>query len=421
MSRKLNIAFTHPDLGIGGAERLIVDAAVGLQEIKGHEIIIYTTHHDKNHCFKETRDGTLNVKVFGDFIPRTLFGYFYILFVSIRMFYLTLRMYFSSTKNYDIIIVDQYSYHLPLLKYLFPKSKIIFYCHFPDKLLVQYGNNSFKNKLKSIYRLIFDYFEEVTTGKADKICVNSEFTKEVFFNSFKKLAKEKKKEDIIVLYPPINVSSYDIVPEDIEEKCSFYKRLKNSTFSIVSINRFERKKNVELLVKAFIKYVKPKFNDTLLILAGGYDPRVEENVQVLNQLKELVKENNIEENTIFVPSFNDTERYVLLNETTIVAYTPEKEHFGIVPIEAMYCRRCVVALKSGGPKESVIDNRTGLLAEVDNTNEEITIRNFGDNIVKFLEMSAIDRKTFGDNARERVIHNFTLNSFTNHLDEIIVG
>lgn len=74
--RKLRIALIHPDLGIGmpvhlhgehwaygyfpfggGAERLVVDAALGLQNL-GHSVDIYTSHHDPNHCFDETRDGT---------------------------------------------------------------------------------------------------------------------------------------------------------------------------------------------------------------------------------------------------------------------------------------------------------------------------------------------------------------------------
>jgi len=53
---KKKIIFIHPDLGIGGAERLVVDAAVGLQK-KGHEVIIYTSHCDPNHCFDEAKDG----------------------------------------------------------------------------------------------------------------------------------------------------------------------------------------------------------------------------------------------------------------------------------------------------------------------------------------------------------------------------
>ena len=51
-----SIVFFHPDLGIGGAERLIVDAAVGLQSL-GHTVTIFTSHCDPRHCFDEARDG----------------------------------------------------------------------------------------------------------------------------------------------------------------------------------------------------------------------------------------------------------------------------------------------------------------------------------------------------------------------------
>jgi alpha-1,3/alpha-1,6-mannosyltransferase len=71
--RPLQVAFIHPDLGIGaflyfyscinlkafalgGAERLVVDAALGLQQL-GHSVDIYTSYHDRAHCFEETRDG----------------------------------------------------------------------------------------------------------------------------------------------------------------------------------------------------------------------------------------------------------------------------------------------------------------------------------------------------------------------------
>lgn len=72
--RQLRIGFIHPDLGIGklprhavtvvseadlgtgGAERLVVDAAVALKE-RGHEVVIFTSRHDPKRCFEETRDG----------------------------------------------------------------------------------------------------------------------------------------------------------------------------------------------------------------------------------------------------------------------------------------------------------------------------------------------------------------------------
>lgn len=52
----LRVAFIHPDLGIGGAEKLVVDAAVGLERL-GHDCEIITSYHDPNHCFEPTRDG----------------------------------------------------------------------------------------------------------------------------------------------------------------------------------------------------------------------------------------------------------------------------------------------------------------------------------------------------------------------------
>ncbi len=56
--KKKTIVFFHPDLGIGGAERLVVDAAVGLQN-RGHKVVIFTSHCDPKHCFDEARDGNI--------------------------------------------------------------------------------------------------------------------------------------------------------------------------------------------------------------------------------------------------------------------------------------------------------------------------------------------------------------------------
>lgn len=54
----MHIVFFHPDLGIGGAERLVIDAAVGLQN-RGHKVTIFTSYCDPKHCFDEARDGKL--------------------------------------------------------------------------------------------------------------------------------------------------------------------------------------------------------------------------------------------------------------------------------------------------------------------------------------------------------------------------
>jgi alpha-1,3/alpha-1,6-mannosyltransferase len=47
------------------------------------------------------------------------------------------------------------------------------------------------------------------------------------------------------------------------------------------------------------------------------------------------------------------QRALLLAASRAVMYTPQHEHFGIVPVEAMVAGRPVIVCNSGGPTESV--------------------------------------------------------------------
>ncbi len=50
---------------------------------------------------------------------------------------------------------------------------------------------------------------------------------------------------------------------------------------------------------------------------------------------------------------------------TALLYTPDREHFGIVPLEAMSIGLPVIAVNSGGPTESVLHEKTGFLCSQD--------------------------------------------------------
>ena len=101
----VKIAFLHPDLGIGGAERLIVDAGMALKSL-GHDVQMFTAHHDSQHCFAETQDGSLNVTCVGDWLPRKIFGRCYALCAFIRMIYVALYLVVTSS-DFDLFICDQ--------------------------------------------------------------------------------------------------------------------------------------------------------------------------------------------------------------------------------------------------------------------------------------------------------------------------
>ena len=391
----VKVTFLHPDLGIGGAERLVVDAAIALQS-KDHDVSIVTSHHDTNHCFEETRNGQLKVIPVGDWLPRRIFGKFYALFATIRMIaaaiYLTL---FSGLKP-DVIICDQISNAIPVLKLLTP-AKIIFYCHYPDQLLTD--RNSF---WKRTYRHMMDFLEEWTLGMADIILVNSKFTRNVFKNTFKSLEHLEPS----VLYPSLNTEKFDEVLSESTDK---------TFFTCLSINRYERKKNIGLAIKSFARVVQlssGKANDLKLIIAGGYDHRVEENVEYYTELVRLAEDNGISSKVEFLKSPPDEEKVTLLKTSDCLIYTPSGEHFGIVPIEASYCKIPVVAVNDGGPTETIVNEETGYLCDP-------TPEDFAKKILKLKNGGTDLKQQMGENGRERVISFFSFDSFATQLNDFV--
>src|SRR6218665_344683 len=143
------IAFLHPDLGIGGAERLVVDAAIALKR-SGHSVTIFTSHHSPEHCFPETCDGQLDVIVAGDWLPRSTFGRLKALWAYVRMLYLSVFFVLSHGQDFDTTISDILPIGLMILKAM--NQRCIFYCHFPDQLLTKK-----ETLLKKLYRAPIDW------------------------------------------------------------------------------------------------------------------------------------------------------------------------------------------------------------------------------------------------------------------------
>ncbi|EPS35227.1 hypothetical protein H072_11557 [Dactylellina haptotyla CBS 200.50] len=412
MAKGKNIVFVHPDLGIGGAERLVVDAAVGLQN-QGHHVTIYTSHCDPAHCFDECRDGTLKIVVRGNSLfPPSILGRFSILCAILRQIHLTFSLLLIDTSvssSIDYFFVDQLSVCIPILRYFLPDTRILFYCHFPDKLLA-----TRKSLVKSLYRIPFDWVEGFTTGLADDIVVNSKFTASVFKQAFPRINVVPR-----VVYPCVDIHE----PEKAQKlEGDTYPFLQGSDRKIVlSINRFERKKNIGLVVEAFAGLAEDKRTKARLIIAGGYDNRVTENVDYHTELEKLCDSLNLRHATcrnyisslaipsdidvLFLPSVPSALKSFLLRTASLLAYTPENEHFGIVPLEAMLAGTPVLATNTGGPLETVLDNgETGWLRPPE-PSQWCKILN-----TALFEIDENQRSALAKRAKRRVVDNFSKES-----------
>ena len=193
---------------------------------------------------------------------------------------------------------------------------------------------------------------------------------------------------------------------------------KNVVF--LSINRFERKKSIDLCIKALIELKNNILSDKdferyniQLVIAGGYDERVKENVDHFNELKEIAKEGGVISYITWKRAFKDEEKPILLSNACAILYTPTNEHFGIVPIECMASCKPVIACASGGPLESISNGKTGYLCEPN-------ARSFANAMFKFIKDKQLSKK-MGMDGRERVEKMFSRESLALKLDDICLG
>ncbi len=166
----------------------MVDVAAGLEQL-GHSVEILTSHHDPSHSFEETNDGahidetslskverfsgTLQIKLIPTFLPRSIRGGLHIYLAIVRQFHLMMvlifRLYTGFEPWHDVYVVDQLSACVPLLRFLTGR-RVVFYCHFPDKLLAGGKEANLDNRPqlslgKQLYRGPVDWVEGTTTGQ----------------------------------------------------------------------------------------------------------------------------------------------------------------------------------------------------------------------------------------------------------------
>jgi len=350
-TRMLRIAFVHPELGIGGAERLIVDAALELQQ-RGARVTVFTARHDPDSCFEETRTGALEIRTAGKCIPLHVGGRLRVPCAIARMACAALAM-AASGGPWDIVVCDLVPHIIPLLR-LVTGAKIVFYCHYPDRLLAPKRSGAY-----ALYRYPINRLEEAGLRMADGIFVNSQFTAGVFRAAFPRLAGKQ----VDVVYPGVDMSAFS----QGMARPAMPAALQDSDIALLSLNRYDPGKNLELAVEALAELKKIVSDETgrrlRLIYAGSCDERLSESRQLLQRLQQRAEDLKLADQVVFLKSVTDAERTWLLNRCACLVYTSLHEHFGIGIVEAMAAGRPVVAVNNGGPRETVRDGETGFLCE----------------------------------------------------------
>jgi glycosyltransferase involved in cell wall biosynthesis len=283
--------------------------------------------------------------------------------------------FFSSfdLSEFDLVISSSNAYFAKAVKTR-PGAVHICYCHTPARSLYGYTTMSDWQSHKvthAVGTLINHYLRVVDFKVAQKV--------DYFIANSQETARRIKKfyrREASVIYPPVQLASP--LASAKPELRTYY----------LYVNRLALAKHPEIAVQACNKMSVP-----LKVVGTG---------KMLEGLKEMAGP-TVE----FMGAVSDEQLHELYRGAKALLYPVEDEDFGIVPIEAMSHGVPVIAHASGGPLETIIEEKTGLF--IHELSEAALVE-----AMYLLESYHLDRAQIAKHAQK-----FSEKSFQTHLQAFI--
>lgn len=231
--------------------------------------------------------------------------------------------------EFDVVISSSNAYFSKAVQV--PNGKHYCYCHTPARSLYGYTTmtdwrsnpvTKFFGSLINHYLRIIDF---QVAQKVDVFIANSQETQ--------KRIQKFYKRDSQVIFPPVSV------PSSISET-QRRQALKDGYF--LYVNRLALAKHPEIAVQTCTKLGLP-----LTVVGDG---------KIRTELEQMAGPT-----VQFMGAVSDSELSELYQNAKALLYPVEDEDFGIVPVEAQGWGVPVIAHNSGGPKETIVAGKTGIL------------------------------------------------------------
>ena len=262
-----------------------------------------------------------------------------------------LTMSFFKLKNYDLVIVSA-TYCGKNIKIENAKN-ILFYCYTPTRFLWNLVTEVDQKNINPILRFLIPLFLWPLRLN-DKRAISYLQQKGAVFigisSYIQGLIKNIYKQESIVIYPPVETKQFLKLPRNENlidpfyvyfSRISFHKRLDLAITSCLELGK-------KLMIVGESSFLPEKIK--LQKIISDYETKHPES-------KGLVK---------FLGRLPDKDRNKVLQSAKAMLFTP-KEDFGIAPVEAMAIGCPVIAYKTGGALEYVIEGVNGTFFEEQTT------------------------------------------------------
>lgn len=246
--------------------------------------------------------------------------------------------------NHDVVLCEQDQYTLSpfFLKYI--KKPTVYYCQQPtrDEAILTKLEKMVENQPNKIKEAIFNYSD----NRDQKIDIqNAQHAKYILANSY------YSRESILKGYGLNSYVSYLGIDTAIFRSTNLPVE-----DHVLSVGTITPTKGYDFLIES-LSLIKPESRPKLIIAANhsvsewkNYIVNLADKLDVNLEIMDMVDDEKLVE---------------LYNTSKLVLYAPYLEPFGLVPIESMGCGTPVIGVKEGGVRETVLENKTGVLVERD--------------------------------------------------------
>jgi glycosyltransferase involved in cell wall biosynthesis len=210
------------------------------------------------------------------------------------------------------------------------------------------------------------------------------FTFRIFYRKVKfvtgSLATQKDLLSVGISKNRIKVINYGISKNKISSKI---KKEKDPT--VIFLGRLYRSKRVEDIINAVKLLVKKYPKIHFWIVGKGKNSYTNNLINLVNDLK-------IDKNVTFYGFVDENQKYELLQKAWTLVMTSLKEGWGLTITEAAVMKTPAVVYNTGGLKDAVINNKTGIICQKN------TPYDLAKNIDQLFKNSKF-RKSLGENAQ----------------------
>lgn len=321
---KVVIAQTNLTLK-GGAERVLLKIA------QRYDAKIYTAEYDKNKTFDEFKN--LDVEIVGKTTATKLLPYGRAaqgLNYGLSFYNLKLR------DDYDVINAHMAPSHWIRNR----NDRVLWYCHTPLRDiydLYEYRLALRKPHQRPVYIIGAKFVKNIdqqVVKKIERIVANSN-------NTNSRIKKYYGINNAKVLNGGID---YEMYRDNGDGRYFIY------------VSRISPNKRQDMAIKAF-NIFKKRIKGYRLLLVGP----VSKDKFYYDYYKDMVELSKIVKDVQFVINPSDAVLRRLYSRCTASLYPPMNEDYGLVPIESAASRKPVIAIKEGGPAETILNNGTGYL------------------------------------------------------------